>query len=202
MIVIPISAAAVDLPPAPANRRVRVWDPLVRIFHWTVAGGVLANLTFLREARDWHVNIGYLVVAALAIRIGWGFVGRGHARFASFVPGPRGLTHYMSAMIKRREPRYVGHNPAGAAMIVLLMVLLAIVSATGWMMGLDAFWGVGWVETVHEVSANILTGAIALHIIGAIVESARHRENLPLSMVTGYKRAGEGTDIDHAPVAR
>lgn len=196
------AAASLVLHPVPANRRVRVWDPLVRIFHWTVAGGVLANLTFLREARDWHVNVGYLVVSALVIRIVWGFVGSGHARFANFIPGPRGLTNYVSAMIKRREPRYVGHNPAGAAMIVLLMVLLAIVSATGWMMGLDTFWGVGWVETVHEVSANILTGAIALHVIGAIVESARHRENLPLAMVTGYKRTGEGTDIDHAPVAR
>ena len=197
-----ISAASLDHSPAPANRRVRVWDPLVRIFHWTVAGGVLANLTFLREERDWHVNIGYVVVAALAIRICWGVVGRGHARFASFVPGPRGLISYVSAMAKHREPRFIGHNPAGAAMIVLLLVLLAIVSATGWMMGLDAFWGVDWVETVHEVSANILTGAIALHIIGAIVESARHRENLPLAMITGYKRAAEGTDIDHAPVAR
>jgi cytochrome b len=111
------------------------------------------------------------------------------------------LQAYCRAMLGRREPRYLGHNPAGAAMIVLLMVLLAMVGTTGWMMGLDAFWGVGWVETMHEVGANVLTGAVALHVIGAIVESVRHHENLPLAMITGYKRAAEETDIDNAPVA-
>jgi cytochrome b len=82
------------------------------------------------------------------------------------------------------------------------MVLLATVGGTGWMMGLDAYWGVRWVEGVHEVTANLLVGAVAVHVIGAIAESIRHRENLPLAMITGYKRAAEGTDIDHAPVAR
>jgi cytochrome b len=86
-------------------------------------------------------------------------------------------------------------------MIVVLLVLLATVGTSGWMMGLDQFWGVGWVETLHETAANVLIGAVALHVIGAIVESVRHRENLPLAMVTGYKRAPTGTDIDHAPAA-
>lgn len=187
--------------PDPVPRRVRVWDPIVRIFHWTVAGGVIANLTFLRHEEDSHIYVGYAVVAALIVRLVWGLVGRGHARFASFVPGPRRLVSYFTAMLGKREPRYVGHNPAGAAMIVLLLVLLATVGTTGWMMGLDAFWGVAWVETLHEVTANILIGAVALHVIGAIVESIRHRENLPLAMITGYKRTAEGTDIDNAPVA-
>jgi cytochrome b len=86
-------------------------------------------------------------------------------------------------------------------MIVVLIVLLATVGTSGWMMGLDQFWGVGRVETLHETAANVLIGAVALHVIGAIVESVRHRENLPLAMVTGYKRAPTGTDIDHAPAA-
>ena len=187
--------------PGPAPRRVRVWDPIVRIFHWTVAGGVIATLTFLRHAENPHIYVGYAVIAALIIRLGWGVIARGHARFASFVPGPRRLLGYFAAMLGKREPRYVGHNPAGAAMIVLLLVLLATVGSTGWMMGLDAFWGVAWVETLHEITANVLIGAVALHVIGAIVESIRHRENLPLAMITGYKRVAEGTDIDNAPVA-
>lgn len=199
-----VNAGAAPLAPHPGTgrSRVKVWDPIVRVFHWTVAGGVIANLTFLRHDENPHIYVGYAVVTALAVRLGWGLVARGHARFASFVPGPRRLLDYFGAMAKRREPRYVGHNPAGAAMIVLLMALLAMIGTTGWMMGLDAFWGVPWVETVHEVAANILIGAVALHVIGAIVESVRHRENLPLAMITGYKRAAEGTDIDHAPAAR
>jgi cytochrome b len=197
-----VGVAPLAIPPDPGKARVRVWDPLVRIFHWTVAGGVIANLTFLRHEEAPHIYVGYTVVAALVIRLGWGFVARGHARFASFVRGPRRLLGYFGAMMRHREPRYVGHNPAGAAMIVLLMALLAMVGTTGWMMGLDTFWGVAWVETVHEITASVLIGAVALHVIGAIVESVRHRENLPLAMITGYKRAAEGTDIDHAPVAR
>lgn len=188
------------LTPDPAMRRVRVWDLIVRVFHWTVAGGVVANLTFLRQEENPHIYVGYVIVAALTVRLGWGFVARGHARFASFVCGPRRLIGYFSALLGRREPRYVGHNPAGAAMIVLLIVLLVMISTTGWMMSLDAYWGVAWVQTLHEVTANILIGAVALHIIGAIIESVRHRENLPLAMISGYKRAAEGTDIDNAPV--
>lgn len=190
------------IPPVPGTPRVRVWDPLVRIFHWTVAGGVILNLTLLRHEENPHIYVGYAVATALLVRFGWGFLAHGHARFASFVPGPRRLFAYFGAMAKRREPRYLGHNPAGAAMIILLMALLAVIGTTGWMMGLDAFWGVPWVETVHEVAANLLIAAIALHVFGAIVESVRHRENLPLAMITGYKRGAEGTDIDHAPAAR
>lgn len=187
--------------PHPAPHRVRVWDPIVRLFHWTVAGGVIANLTFLRHDESPHIYVGYVVIAALVVRLGWGLLARGHARFSSFVPRPRRLIGYFTAMLDKREPRYVGHNPAGAAMIVLLMGLLTAIGTSGWMMGLDAFWGVTWVETLHEVTANVLIGAIALHVIGAIVESVRHRENLPLAMITGYKRAADGTDIDNAPVA-
>lgn len=182
-------------------RRVRVWDLVVRLFHWTVAGGVLANLTLLRHAEAPHIYVGYAVATALAVRVVWGLVARGHARFSSFVPGPRRLTAYLGAMLHRREPRYIGHNPAGAAMIVLLMALLATIGVSGWMMGLDAYWGVAWVEALHEAAANILVGAVALHVIGAVAESVRHRENLPLAMITGYKRPAEGTDIDHAPAA-
>lgn len=183
-----------------ASARTKVWDPIVRIFHWTVAAGVIANLTLLRHDEKPHIYVGYVVVAALAVRLVWGIVGRGHARFTSFIPGPRGFFGYVRAMLRRQEPRFVGHNPAGAAMIVVLLALLATVGTSGWMMGLDRFWGVAWVETLHEVSANLLIGAVALHVVGAITESIRHRENLPLSMITGYKRAAKGTDIDHAPV--
>ena len=186
---------------APRVRGVRVWDPIVRIFHWTVALGVLANLTVLRNHETQHLYVGYVIVAALLVRLAWGSVARGHARFASFVPTPRALLGYTGLLLKGREPRYVGHNPAGAAMMVALMGLVSIIGLTGWMMGTDRFWGVRWVEIVHETSANVLIVAALLHVAGAIVESLRHKENLPLSMVTGYKRAATGSDIDHAPAS-
>nr|WP_298411774.1 cytochrome b/b6 domain-containing protein [uncultured Halomonas sp.] len=183
------------------DRRIKVWDPIVRVFHWTVALGVIANLTVLEHVKTPHIYVGYVVVAALFIRLVWGVVARNHARFSSFVPGPRGLFAYLKLLVGRREPRYVGHNPAGAVMMVALMLLVLVVGITGWMMGLDHFWGVRWVETTHEVIANLILGAAILHVLGAIIESLRHRENLPWSMVTGYKRATKGTDVDRAPPA-
>ncbi|MBC7520202.1 MAG: cytochrome b/b6 domain-containing protein [Sandarakinorhabdus sp.] len=185
-----------------AGRPVKVWDPLVRVLHWTMALGVIANLTLLRENDGLHNIVGYVVGGALTVRVLWGFVGTRHARFVDFVPRPTPLLGYLKSMLARREPRYIGHNPAGSVMIVGLLLLLAVLGLSGWMMGLDRFWGVAWVESLHETAANIVTAAAVLHVLAAIFESLRHRENLPWSMITGYKRAASGTDIDHAPPAR
>jgi cytochrome b len=180
-------------------RQVRVWDPLVRVLHWVVAGGVVANLTFLEHVRAPHRFVGYVVIGAATMRAVWGFVASGHAKWSSFVPGPRRFTVYVRALAARRDPRYVGHNPAGAAMSLFLMISIAVMAASGWMMGNDRFWGVSWVEQVHKGAANVIIVASAVHIAGAIIESVRHRENLVWSMMTGYKRAATGTDVDHAP---
>ncbi|MEH6759253.1 MAG: cytochrome b/b6 domain-containing protein [Parasphingorhabdus sp.] len=184
------------------SQRIKVWDPLVRIFHWTVALGTIANLTVLRHVEDPHIYLGYAMVAALLVRLIWGFVGKGHARFSAFVPGPKKLLGYGAALMARREPRYIGHNPAGAIMMLVLMALVAGLGITGWMMGSDQFWGEPWVEELHETLANIIIGAAVLHVGAAIVESVRQRENMPWSMITGYKRAASGSDIDDAPASR
>ena len=181
-------------------KMIRVWDPLVRIFHWTVAFGVIANLTVLRHVENLHIYLGYTMVVALVVRLAWGFVGSKHARFIDFVPGPRRLIGYLKALIQRREQRHIGHNPAGAVMMLALMALIAMMGLTGWMMGTDRFWGVAWVEEAHETIANLIIAAAFLHVAAAIVESFRHRENLPWSMVTGKKRAASGTDVDHAHI--
>lgn len=178
----------------------RVWDPIVRLFHWTVAGGVVANLAFLKHARTPHSYVGDVV--AVAVRLVWGLFARGDARLASFIPGPRAFVGYARALLARRDPRYLGHNPAGAAMAILLVLLILILGSTGYLMGTDRFWGVGWVEQVHKMAANAILVASLIHVVGAIVESMRHRESLVLSMITGDKRAATGTDIDHAPAAR
>ena len=184
-----------------AGQPVKVWDPVVRILHWTMALGVIANLTLLRENKDLHNIVGYVVLGALTARILWGFIGTRHARFSDFVPRPATLMGYLKAMLARREPRYIGHNPAGSVMMIGLLVLLAMLGISGWMMSLDRYWGVPWVETLHETIANIVMVAAILHVVAAIFESLRHHENLPWSMITGYKRAASGTDVDHAPPA-
>ena len=187
------------LTPPPPPARVKVWDPVVRLFHWTLALGCIANLTVLREVKSVHRYVGYAILAAVAVRLVWGFLGTQHARFSDFTPSPRRLGGYLLALARGREPRYVGHNPAGTLMMLALIALVSACGVTGWMMGLDAFWGLRWVETLHETLANTILVMAILHVLAAVIESWRHRENLVLAMVTGLKRAPRGNDVHHAP---
>lgn len=179
--------------------QVKVWDPVVRLFHWTLALGCIANLTVLREVEPAHELVGYVILGAIAVRILWGFVGSLHARFSDFVTDPRKLSGYLASLIRGKAPRYVGHNPAGGLMMLALIGLATICGVTGVMMGQDAFWGVAWVEDVHETAANLILVLAVFHVLAALVESWHHRENLVRSMITGRKRAATGTDVDHAP---
>jgi cytochrome b len=184
-----------------AEHRVYVWDPVVRLFHWIVVVGVLLDYFVLEEGKTAHRYAGYVVAGALAVRLLWGFVGSRHARFADFLTTPRVALAHLAAVLRGRDRRYLGHNPAGAAMIVALMGLLAVTCLAGWMQGLDAFWGVEWVQELHEIAANLLVLLAAVHVVSALAESVVHRENLVLSMITGWKRAAAGTDVDHADSA-
>ncbi|OLP58100.1 cytochrome B [Xaviernesmea oryzae] len=173
----------------PSGAKVRVWDPVVRLFHWGVVAGCALNLFMLRPGKLPHRYVGYAIAGLLALRILWGFIGTRHARFADFVRGPRTVAVYLGDVAKRREARYRGHNPAASVVMLLLMTLLAGTALTGWMQTLDAFWGEDWVSAVHETLANAIMVIAGFHIAAAIIESLRHRENLIWSMITGRKRA-------------
>jgi cytochrome b len=173
--------------PRPAAM-VRVWDPLVRIFHWSLV--MLFALAFVTgdEWKSVHVTTGYLIAGLVAFRVLWGVVGPKSARFASFVRGPAATLGYVRHMLAFKAPRYLGHNPAGGAMIVALLTTIALIAATGYMMTTDAFWGVEWVEDLHESMVYVTLGLIALHVGGVVLASIEHRENLVRSMFTGLKR--------------
>lgn len=115
-----------------------VWDPVVRVCHWTIVAGCAFNL-FHENGGTTHRAVGYLVSAAVAVRMFWGFVGRGHARFSTFVPHLATLGNYLRLLYVNREPRYLGHNPAGALMSLALIGLLITVSITGWMFGIGRY---------------------------------------------------------------
>lgn len=169
-------------------QRVKVWDPLVRILHWGLVLCVLGN--FINESGEtWHRWAGYIASAIVLTRLLWGLIGTRHARFSDWFPTPARLFPYLKALLRGQPPRVLGHNPAGAVMMLLLLTLVLTLGATGYMMGLDAFWGEEWLEKLHEGVANTLIACVGLHVLAAIVESIRHRENLPLAMVHGYKRA-------------
>jgi cytochrome b len=174
---------------------VKVWDPLVRVFHWSLAVSFALAWLTAEELDSVHEWTGYVIAGLLAFRLLWGLVGPKYARFSQFVRSPGTVVRYLRAMIQGREPRYIGHNPAGALMIVILLLALAGTALTGWMQTLDAYWGVEWVEEGHEAFANLTLLLVALHIAGVVLASMRHQENLARAMIIGRKRAPGTADI-------
>jgi cytochrome b len=170
---------------------IRVWDRVVRLVHWSVVLLVFAN--FLNESgSDWHRYGGYLAGGLVIMRIVWGFISSGYARFTRWWPGLRAISNYARAVAAGKAPRYIGINPLGASMAVLIWALLGLLALTGWMMSLDALWGEEWLEQMHAAIAYGLLVCVAIHIVAVVVMSLRHRENLPLAMLTGKKRLLKG----------
>lgn len=181
----------------PDSNGIKVWDIFVRIFHWTIVAAFLANMYFTEEGEWLHRWIGYLVLSLIVLRILWGFIGTPYARFKDFLPTPSKVINHLRLFFKGKEPRYIGHNPIGAAMMIVLVLVMVSCVITGWMQGLDMFWGVGWVQETHETLADSILILAGIHVLGALVESFRHKENLIWSMITGYKRAPDKNDAEH-----
>jgi cytochrome b len=135
-----------------------------------------------------HIIAGYVVAALVALRIVWGLVGPRHARFADFVRAPREVLTYFRDVLLLRAQRYIGHNPAGGLMVVALLVMLTVTSVSGYLMTTDAYWGSKAMEEIHGALANATVALIALHVLGVLVASFEHRENLVKAMVSGRKR--------------
>lgn len=168
---------------------VRVWDLWVRVSHWLVALAFALNISEAVEAGEhWHQWLGYLILGLVSSRIVWGVIGTTYARFSQFVPTPRQLWQYLQAKRTGNAPHYLGHNPAGAWMIVCLWIGLLVVSISGWLLTTDWFWGSEWLEETHEMAAQGVLGLIIIHISAAIFESWHQGENLILAMITGRKR--------------
>lgn len=252
------------------TKQVTVWDPLVRIFHWSLVLAFAAAYLTGEEWDEWeeiHEIGGYAAIGLILFRIVWGFIGSRHARFSDFLYGPKTVAEYLKSLLTMHPKHYLGHNPAGGWMIILLMAgilatgfsglkLLAIEEGEGPLANLEVpalisaaqadndgdearergeraeamgvpvvqpgqemqpaqqpvepavqpmqqvrdeereehegmegeeeegeeFW-----EEVHEIAANLTLFLIILHVLGVIVSSRLHRENLARAMVTGKK---------------
>ena len=174
----------------------RVWDPLIRVLHWTLAASVAVAWLTKDGGGLWHEWMGYLALAVVTLRLAWGRAGPRHARFAAFVRSPAETSRYFKRMLTRSEPRHLGHNPLGGWMIVALIANVILVSASGWLYTTEAFWGVARVEDLHDALATCLLALVALHVTGVVVTSIRHRENLAGAMVHGRKRPPGPTDVE------
>ncbi len=167
----------------------RLWDPVVRLFHVSIAGVFIANYFFNEAGDDWHVWLGYYAVAWLVVRGVWGFVGPVSARWRDFWPTPSRLRAHVRSLISRQPAHRLGHSPLGALVMIMMMTLIFGMGLTGWMMQeVDALWGADWPLQIHETLANTLCALVVLHVAAALFESVQVRDNLPLSMLTGKRR--------------
>lgn len=166
-----------------ADATVRVWDPFVRIFHWTLVLTFAGAWITAEASASWHERLGYLALALVGLRVVWGLVGTHHARFSDFVRGPSTTFRYLRDLVAGRASHYLGHNPAGGWMVIGLLCGLLLTSITGLVVEDEhSFWG-----EVHEVAANLTVMMVAVHVAGVIIASRLHGENLVRAMITGSK---------------
>ena len=169
--------------------QVLVWDAPVRVFHWLMVLS-FAGAYLTAESERWrliHVTLGYSMGGLVAFRIVWGLIGTRYARFSNFVSGFAAVKRYVQSLLAGRPEHHVGHNPAGAVAIVLLLLSSIVIVATGW--GVYNDKGGKVIEELHELSSNFMLLIVIIHIAGVVVSSWLHRENLIRAMVTGKKIA-------------
>ena len=172
---------------------VRLWDPVVRIGHWSLVAAFIGDY-FLNEAGDgWHRWLGYYAVTVVLVRLVWGFVGPRSARWADFWPRPARLLAHARTLISGGHFHHMGHSPLGGLVMILMLLLMFGLGVTGFLMEeVDYFWGEDLPRDIHVFMADSLFALASLHVLAALVESFRLRENLPWSMVTGRRRERAG----------
>jgi cytochrome b len=181
---------------------VKVWDRFLRFFHWTL---VLCFTTAFISGEEHlsriHVLAGYALCVLLAARMYWGFRGGEYARFRAFIFPVSEALAYMRSMIKGNPRHYYGHNPAGALMVFTMFGLLAVIFASGLLaLGTIDFEGpLAFLANrvsddasyafrhIHEFLPNVALALVVLHLLGVLVGSIQHKENLVRAMITGKK---------------
>lgn len=174
---------------------VPVWSIGVRLLHWTLALSMIGSFATHESGGALHENLGYVALAAAGLRVLMGIFGSGYWRFSQFLCGISATLVYAKDVLKRRESRYLGHNPLGGWMVVVLLADAIATGFTGWLFTTDRFWGLKWLEELHGVLGEALLPLLFLHIAGAVFTSYRHRENLIGSMLHGRKPVAEPNDV-------
>lgn len=181
----------------------KVWDLPVRIFHWTLVAAIIGAYVTNRLGINyftWHLWCGYTVLVLVTFRILWGVVGTRHARFWNFVRGPVTTLRYGFGLLRGTSPHSTGHNPLGALMVVLLLVLLLTQALTG-LFGNDEILNQGplygyvsdarslVLTSLHRKLFYWILAAIVLHILAVLYHQVFKRERLVHAMWSGRKPA-------------
>lgn len=180
--------------------RILVWDLPLRLFHWLLLLLVVVSFVSAKiggNAMQIHLLSGYTILTLVLFRILWGFLGGTHARFASFVRGPAAVIAYLRG---NESGRHLGHNPAGAWSVILMLAALLLQAATG-LFANDDIATEGplarlvskalsdRITGIHYLNVKLLLALIGLHLSAIAFYFFHKRENLVKPMLTGFKDA-------------
>lgn len=204
-------------PIEPALRAVRVWDLPTRLFHWVLTLTVITSVITGQvggNALVWHIRLGLLVLALLAFRAVWGFIGGYWSRFASFLYGPRSVMAYLRGDTGPGGRYDIGHSPVGALSVFAMLGLLAVQVATG-LVADDEIATTGplyrfvssssssaatrWHSGIGKVLLIVL---VLLHVAAVLYYHWRKRQNLIAPMIHGDMPLLEGTTASADGVGR
>jgi len=196
-----------------SHSTIRVWDPFVRFFHWSLVLSFALSYWSVKAGKiELHTLLGYFLAGLILARLLWGFYGSRHARFSDFIHSPAAVLHYLKTIAAGHPRRFLGHNPAGGLMVAALLAVLFFISLTGLIvLAVIDFDGplLGLTHAVndhqayavleaHELAVNAILAMASLHLLGVMLASFQHKENLVRAMITGDKETGDETDIPPA----
>ncbi len=195
-----------------ATVTVRVWDVPTRLFHWSLVALVIASVvtgqfdSILGPATlEWHKRSGLAILGLLLFRFLWGFVGGTHARFASFLRGPRAVIGYAKGLVSGRESgEPAGHNPLGGWSVAAMLFALALQAGTGLFLVQEDYGFEGplarhvsramteRLNAIHEANFYLIAALVALHVAAVVYYTVAKKQDLVGAMLTGRKRLAAG----------
>lgn len=185
----------------------RAWDLPVRLFHWAlvllVIGAVATALTG-GNAMVWHMRFGYAILALVLFRVLWGIAGSSTARFTDFLYGPKRVAGFAAALLRKRDAHYLGHNPLGGWMVLVLLAALLFQAGSGLFANDDiAVEGPLYpyigkdlsdrLTGLHKLNVKLIYGLVALHVAAVLFHWIARGENLVRPMFSGDKRVPADT---------
>ncbi len=183
------------------DRSIIVWDWPLRLVHWGLLLALVgaygtAELGWLDM--QWHFRFGYLALGLVIFRLLWGFLGTRHARFESFLTGPKAVWDYLRSGFG--GPRHwLGHSPIGGWASVLLLLAVLVQALSGLANGDDIEWFgplhdlvsgdlQRLASRIHAQALDVLLILIAVHVLAVLGYLLLRGQNLVTPMLHGRKQ--------------
>ncbi|RZF80174.1 cytochrome B [Pseudoalteromonas sp. CO325X] len=168
---------------------IKIWDPVVRIVHWSLVGIFITNYFIIEAGGSWHQWLGYSAATLVLLRLIWGLFPSGYARIRAAIINRAAISAHITHLKERHIPTESGHNPIGWLMVFATWLLFIALAVTGFMLEeIDALFGNSLLQDFHALAANTLYAIAIIHIIAVIVVGWWGRIPLIPPMITGQRK--------------